>query len=76
MQKRLALLLIVVPVIASAAFVLNEPARDADPPPAPKQIEAPKATAPDDAASDESHSQVPQHSPPVADCRSLLPVRP
>jgi hypothetical protein len=63
MQKRIGLLLIVVPVIASAAFVLNAPAGDAGAQPAPKKIEAPSSTTPDDKASDESRSQLPQHSP-------------
>ena len=60
MRNRLGLLLILIPMIASAAFVLADSAERARP--APKKLEAP-AAAPKNESSDESRSQLPQHSP-------------
>jgi hypothetical protein len=61
MRNRLGLLLILIPMIASAAFVIKDASEHARPAPAPKKIEAPEATPPE--APDEAQSQVPQHSP-------------
>jgi hypothetical protein len=57
MQRRLGLLLILIPAIASAAFVLADSADRARP--APKTLEAPKSTP---AERDDAQSQAPQHS--------------
>jgi len=57
MQRRLGLLLILIPAIASAAFVVADSVEHARPAPAPKTLEAPKSK-PDDA-----QSQAPQHAP-------------
>ena len=46
MQQRLALLLILLPAIASAAFVFADVAKPARPAPAPQTLEAPKAKQP------------------------------
>jgi len=62
MRNRLGLLLILLPMIASAAFVLADSSERARPAPAPKKLEAP-AAAPKNESSDESRSQLPQHSP-------------
>ena len=61
MQRRLALLLILIPMIASAAFVLKDSAEHARPAPAPKKLEAPASTPTE--SSDDSHSQIPQRPP-------------
>jgi hypothetical protein len=58
MQQRLGLLLILIPAIASAAFVFADVAEHARPAPAPKILEAPKATP---AERDDAQSQTPQH---------------
>lgn len=60
MQRRLGLLLVLIPMIASAAFVLSDSAEHARPAPAPK---APPATQSKPAERDEAHSQAPQHAP-------------
>jgi hypothetical protein len=59
MQQRLGLLLILIPAIASAAFVFADVAEQARPTPAPKTLEAPKAKP---AERDDTQSQTPQHS--------------
>jgi hypothetical protein len=59
MRRRLGLLLVVIPMIASAALVLKDAAEHARPAPAPKKIETPASTTPTE-SSDDSHSQVPQ----------------
>jgi hypothetical protein len=61
MHKRLGLLLVLIPMIASAAFVLKDAAEHARPTPAPKKLEAPSSTPTE--SSDDSHSQVPQRPP-------------
>ena len=58
MQRRLGLLLILIPAIASAAFVVADSVDHARPGPAPKTLEAPKPSERDD-----TQSQAPQHSP-------------
>ena len=58
MQKRLGLLLILIPAIASAAFVLADSAQHAPPASAPKTLEAPKAKP---GERDDAQSQAPQH---------------
>lgn len=60
MRKRFGLLLILIPMFASAALVLKDSAERAHHAPAPKQLEAP-TSAPKNESSDEAHSQVPQH---------------
>jgi hypothetical protein len=60
MRQRLGLLLVLIPMIASAALVMKDAAEHARPEPAPK-LEAP--ASPENESSDESRSQVPQHSP-------------
>ena len=62
MRNRLGLLLILLPMIASAAFVLADASERAHRAPAPKKLEAP-ASAPENESSDESRSQLPQHPP-------------
>lgn len=62
MRKRFGLLLILIPMFASAALVLKDSAERAHPAPAPKKLEAPVAT-PKNESSDESRSQLPQHPP-------------
>jgi hypothetical protein len=59
MQQRLGLLLILIPAIASAAFVFADVAEHARPTPAPKTLEAPKAKP---VERDDAQSQTPQHS--------------
>jgi hypothetical protein len=59
MQRRLGLLLIVIPTIASAAFVLKDAAEHARPAPAPKSLEAPKPKPAD--RDDAQSQQAPQH---------------
>jgi hypothetical protein len=61
MRKRFGLLLVVIPMIASAALVLKDSAEHARPAPTPKPLEAPESTPSE--SSNESQSQVPQHSP-------------
>jgi hypothetical protein len=60
MQKRLGMLLILIPALASAAFVVADSVDHARPAPAPKTLEAPK---PKPAGRDDAQSQAPQHSP-------------
>ena len=60
MQRRLGLLLILIPAIASAAFVVADSAEHARAKPAPKTLEAPQAKPSD---RDDAQSQAPQHSP-------------
>ena len=59
MQKRLGLLLILIPAIASAAFVVADSVEHTRPAPAPKTLEAPKAKP---AERDDAQSQTPQQS--------------
>ena len=61
MRKRFGLLLVLIPMIASAALVLKDSSERAHPAPEPKQLEAPEPTPTE--SSEESRSQVPQHSP-------------
>lgn len=61
MRKHLGLLLILIPMLASAALVLKDSAERARPAPAPKKLEIP-ASAPKNESSDESRSQLPPHS--------------
>jgi hypothetical protein len=61
-MRRLGLLLVVIPMLASAALVLKDAAEHARPAPAPKKIEAPASTTPTE-SSDDSHSQVPPRAP-------------
>ena len=64
MRNRLGLLLILLPMIASAAFVLADSSERAHPAPAPKKLEAPASTpTPTTESSDESRSQLPKHPP-------------
>jgi hypothetical protein len=60
--SRVGLLLVLIPTIGSAAFLIADAAQRNDPPPAPKAIEAPPSTS--DESVDDSHSQAPpqQHS--------------
>ena len=62
MRNRLGLLLVLIPMFASAALVLKDSAERARPAPAPKKLEAPAAT-PKNESSDDAHSQLPQPSP-------------
>jgi hypothetical protein len=62
MRNRLGLLLILIPMIASAAFALKDSAERARPAPAPKKLETPRLP-PTTQSSDEAQSQVPQHPP-------------
>ena len=60
MQRRLGLLLVLIPTIASAALVLMDSAEHARPaPPAPKTLEAPKSTP---VERDDAQSQAPLQS--------------
>ena len=59
MQRRLGLLLVVIPAIASAALVLADSLEQSRHPPAPKQLEAPKAKP---IEREDTQSQAPQHS--------------
>jgi hypothetical protein len=61
MQNRLGLLLILIPMIASAAFMLKDASEHARPAPEPKKLEAPSSTPTE--SSDDSHSQIPQRAP-------------
>ena len=61
MRRRFGLLLVVIPMFASAALVLKDAAEHARPAPAPKKLEAPSSTPTE--SSDDSHSQVPQRPP-------------
>ncbi|HKQ13038.1 MAG TPA: hypothetical protein VJT80_06355 [Steroidobacteraceae bacterium] len=61
MRRRLGLLLILIPMIASAALALKESSEHARPAPAPKKLEAPHATPTE--SSDDSRSRVPQRPP-------------
>ena len=69
MRKRLGLLLVLIPPIASAAYVLNEWERAAPERPAPKVLEAPRATPREPAETgqpaerDDAQSQAPQQAP-------------
>jgi len=60
MQRRLGLLLILIPAIASAAFVVADSVDHARPTPAPKTHEAPESKP---VERDDTQSQAPQHSP-------------
>ena len=61
MRKRFGLLLILIPMFASAALVLKDSAERAQHAPAPKKLEAP---TPKNESSDESRTQqLPQHPP-------------
>jgi len=63
MRNRLGLLLILLPMLASAAFVLADASERAHRAPAPKKLEAPPS-APKNESSDESRTQqLPQHPP-------------
>jgi hypothetical protein len=59
MQRRLSLLMILIPAIASAAFVVADSVEHARPTPAPKTLEAPR---PKPVEGDGAQSQAPQHS--------------
>ena len=61
MRKRFGLLLVLIPMIASAALVLKDAAEHARPAPTQKPLETTEPTPSE--SSDDSHSQVPQHSP-------------
>jgi hypothetical protein len=61
MQNRLGLLLILLPMIASAAFMLKDASEHVRPAPAPKKLEGPSSSP--TRSSDDSHSQVPQRPP-------------
>ena len=63
MRKRFGLLLILIPMIASAALALKDSAEHARPAPAPKKLEVPASTPAETESSDDAHSQVPQHPP-------------
>jgi hypothetical protein len=60
MQKRLGLLLILIPAITSAAFVVADSVDHARSTPAPKTLEAPESKP---VERDDAQSQAPQHSP-------------
>jgi hypothetical protein len=72
MRKRLGLLLILIPAIASAAYVLNGSGSNAGAAPAPKTLGAPQATPRESSdpsskpvepvESDDAHTQAPQQS--------------
>lgn len=59
MQRRLGLLLILIPAIASAALVFADVAEHSRPEPAPKTLEVPKAKP---AERDDAQSQTPPQS--------------
>lgn len=61
MQRRLGLLLILIPAIASAAFVVADSVDHARPAPAPKTLEAPQPKPSEH--DDDAQSQAPQQSP-------------
>lgn len=70
MQKRLGLVLVLIPAIASAAYVWNQSAVDAGARPAPKVLEAPRPpsqqpaeTSSKPAGRDDTQSQAPQQTP-------------
>jgi hypothetical protein len=65
MRNRLGLLLILLPMIASAAFVLADSSERAHRAPAPKKLETPPpvSTTPATESSDDAHSQLPQPAP-------------
>jgi hypothetical protein len=60
MRKRFGLLLVLIPAIGSAAYVLSDPAQEASPRPAPKTLEAPQSKP---VERDDAQSQTPQHEP-------------
>jgi hypothetical protein len=60
-MRRLGLMLVLIPMIASAALALKDSAEHARPAPAPKKLEVPQSTPTE--SSDDSHSQVPQRPP-------------
>jgi len=62
MRRRFGLLLVLIPMIASAALIMKDASEHARPAPAPKKHVAPHAT-PTESSSDDSHSQIPQRSP-------------
>jgi hypothetical protein len=59
--SRVGLLLVLIPTIGSAAFLIADAAQRNAPPPAPKVIEAPPSS-PDESAGD-SQSQAPPQQP-------------
>jgi hypothetical protein len=59
MQRRLGLLLVLIPMIASAALVLTDSMQQPRSSPAPKTLEAPQSTPTE---RDDTQSQAPQHS--------------
>lgn len=59
MQRRFGLLLVVIPTLVAAAFVLADSAEQARPELAPKTLEAPEATP---AEREDAQSQTPQPS--------------
>lgn len=71
MQKRLGLVLVLIPAIASAAYVWNQSAVEGGAPPAPKALEAPRSppqrqpsgAGAKPAERDDAQSQAPQQSP-------------
>jgi hypothetical protein len=58
MRRRLGLLLVLIPMIASAALVWKDASEHPRPAPAPKKLDAPSSTPTE--SSDDSHSRVPQ----------------
>ena len=71
MKKRLGLVLVLIPAIASAAYVWNQSAVEGGAPPAPKTLEAPRSpqqqqpsgTGAKPAERNDAQSQAPQQSP-------------
>jgi hypothetical protein len=59
-STRVGLLLVLIPTIGSAAFLVADWAEHTSPPPAPKTLEIQQP--PTDASSEDSHSQAPAHS--------------
>jgi hypothetical protein len=59
-RARIGLLLVLIPAIASAAYLLGGSSEDAGAPPAPHKIETPQSTPAE--PSDDSHSHAPQQS--------------
>ena len=60
MQRRLGLLLILIPAITSAAFVVADSIEQARPQSAPKSLEVPRSKP---VEHEDAQSQAPQHSP-------------
>ena len=60
-SSRVGLLLVLIPTISSAAFLLADWAEHSAPAPAPKTLETEQPPA--DSSSDDSHSQAPAQQP-------------